>query len=107
MWTRKALEGTRLSHPYLRTGVQAGIGTLALGGALAAGAHDYTQRNRWTANSGMEIERDDFLGATGSLALALGQRRRTSSGGHNLSLSGQQRTAMLHATDDVARIFLV
>ncbi len=90
----------KVKLPHLRGGIQAGLGIAAFGGMLAAGAYQATAPRRWTPNSSMEVEREDFLGATGSLTLGMANRSPQS------SLVPFHRTALVHASDDVARLFL-
>jgi hypothetical protein len=76
------------------------VGAVALGG-VAVGAYRQQMGPKWSLNSGMEIERDDMLGATGSMALSLGRKGERS--GYN-PFSTQQMA--ISYADDVARLLL-
>lgn len=66
--------------PLLSAGNQFAIGGLAVIGAIAAGARDFQNQNfdvmGRVAEGSLEIERPEFLGATGSLGLTQYYRQR-------------------------------
>lgn len=89
--------------PQLTTSAKLMLGAASVPLAVGMGVNDYVQRNRWNlshaqATGQVEVEREDFLGATGSLTLASYNNRNGGRGGINTA--GLQ-TAAAHHLDDV------
>jgi hypothetical protein len=108
-WNQAKLPFTSRTLPIpelnFRAKAALAIGATAYG--VGAGAYDVWNKKRWNlsyalATGQVEAEREDFLGATGSLTLASYQNGR---GGGALSMMGggrqMVRHALTHHSDDL------
>jgi hypothetical protein len=100
----------QFSYPALSDTAKATIPALALGGGAVAGGYDAMSRNRWNLNQALstgavEVEREDFLGATGSLTIASSKNRTGARGtqavNNGYGIPGMANMAMF--ADDFAR----
>ena len=100
----------QFSYPALSDPAKAAIPALALGGAAAAGGYDASIKNRWNLNQALstgaiEVEREDFLGATGSLTIASYKNRAGARGSQSVNngtgVAGMPNMAVF--ADDMVR----
>jgi hypothetical protein len=85
-WHQTQIPGTKIPFVPIPQFTRTFTNTLtagAMGAAVGLGANDYFQRRRWNLDQALstgmvEVERDDFLGATGSLTIASHRNRHGS-----------------------------